>query len=145
LSNILKSSEVIIDSKKYVLTRKLNPNEEKQEESDDQSDKNLSLEMKQELNQMKKDILDEAKKESDELLKSAQKENEQIISKAYDESMKIREKAKKEGFEIGKKEGLAVMKDKEKKVMAEALKYKNKTIDSNKNMYVLTMNNPITG
>lgn len=129
MSNILKSSEVIIDSKKYVLTRKLNPNEEKQEESDDQSDKNLSLEMKQELNQMKKDILDEAKKESDELLKSAQKENEQIISKAYDESMKIREKAKKEGFEIGKKEGLAVMKDKEKKVMAEALKYKNKTIE----------------
>jgi flagellar assembly protein FliH len=128
LSNILKSSEVIIDSKKYVLTRKLDPSE-KNDEGDTSSDNNVSLEMKQELNQMKKDILDEAKKESDELLESAQKENEQIISKAYDESMKIREKAKKEGFEIGKKEGLAVMKDKEKKVMAEALKYKNKVIE----------------
>ena len=128
MSNILKSSEVIIDSKKYVLTRKLDPTEEK-DETNESADDSISLEMKQELNQMKKDSLDEAKKESDELLKSAQKENGQIISKAYDESMKIREKAKKEGFEIGKKEGLAVMKDKEKKVMAEALKYKNKIIE----------------
>lgn len=128
MSNILKSSEVIIDSKKYVLTRKLDPIEGKSDENDE-SNQNISKEMKQELNQMKKDILDDAKKESDEILKSAKKENEQIISEAYDESMKIREKAKKEGFEIGKKEGLAVMKDKEKKVMAEALQYKNKIID----------------
>jgi flagellar assembly protein FliH len=128
LSNILKSSEVIIDSKKYVLTRKIDPLEEKNDEKDE-SDQDISKEMKQELNQMKKDILEDAKKESDEILKNAKIENEQIISEAYDESMKIREKAKKEGFEIGKKEGLAVMKDKEKKLMAEALQYKNKIID----------------
>lgn len=129
MSNILKSSEVIIDSKKYVLTRKLDPMEQNNDENDDSLNENVSKEMKQELNEMKKNILEDAKKESDALLKNAQKENEQIISKAYDESMKIREKAKKEGFEIGKKEGLAVMKDKEKKVMAEALQYKNKIID----------------
>lgn len=128
MSNILKSSEVIIDSKKYVLTRKIDPLEEKNDEKDE-SDQDISKEMKQELNQMKKDILEDAKKESDEILKNAKIENEQIISEAYDESMKIREKAKKEGFEIGKKEGLAVMKDKEKKLMAEALQYKNKIID----------------
>jgi flagellar assembly protein FliH len=103
--------------------------EQNNDENDDSLNENVSKEMKQELNEMKKNILEDAKKESDALLKNAQKENEQIISKAYDESMKIREKAKKEGFEIGKKEGLAVMKDKEKKVMAEALQYKNKIID----------------
>ena len=126
MSNILKSSEVIIDSKKYVLTRKLEKTDDVNEES---TNTNIDKEMMKELNQMKEDILDDAKKESDEILKSAKKENEQIISEAYDESMKIREKSKKEGFKIGKKEGLAVMKDKEKKVMAEALQYKNKIID----------------
>lgn len=126
MSNILKSSEVIIDSKKYVLTRKLEKTDDVNEES---TNTNIDKEMMKELNQMKEDILDDAKKESDEILKSAKKENEQIISEAYDESMKIREKSKKEGFKIGKKEGLAVMKDKEKKVMAEALQYKEEIID----------------
>jgi len=131
LSNILKSSEVVIDSKKYVLTRKLDPSEgnNNNNNNDESNNPNITKEMMRELNQMKKDILDDAKKESDEILKSAKKENEQIISEAYDESMKIREKSKKEGYEIGKKEGLAVMNDKEKKVMAEALQYKNKIID----------------
>ncbi len=144
MSNILKSSEVIIDSKKYVLTRKLNPTDKKNDENDEVSDSNISKEMLQELNNMKKDILDDAKKESDEILKNAKKENEQIISEAYDESMKIRENAKKEGFEIGKKEGLAVMKDKGKKVMAEALQYKNKIIDEY-NAYFKSKDEAIVG
>ncbi len=144
MSNILKSSEVIIDSKKYVLTRKLKPNQGKNDENEETTDSNISKEMMQELNQMKKDILDDAKEESDEILKSAKIENEQIISEAYDESMKIREKAKKEGFEIGKKEGLAVMKDKEKKIMAEALQYKNKIIDEY-NAYIESKDEAIVG
>lgn len=96
---------------------------EKEEQKENQVD------IQEELNQMKADILESAKKESDALLASAQNEHEKIIAQAYDEAMMIREKAKKEGYDIGKSEGLAVMKDKEKKVMEEALAHKNKCMN----------------
>jgi len=140
LSNILKSSEVIIDSKKYVLTRKLENTDETIDEKP--SDSSIDQEMRKELNQVKEDILEEAKKESDEIIDGAKKENEQIIAKAYDESMKIRERAKKEGFDIGKKEGLAVMKDKQKKVIIEALEYKDEIVEEY-NQYLISKDEAI--
>lgn len=140
MSNILKSSEVIIDSKKYVLTRKLENTDETIDEKP--SDSSIDQEMRKELNQVKEDILEEAKKESDEIIDGAKKENEQIIAKAYDESMKIRERAKKEGFDIGKKEGLAVMKDKQKKVIIEALEYKDEIVEEY-NQYLISKDEAI--
>ncbi|MDM8534702.1 FliH/SctL family protein, partial [Clostridiaceae bacterium HSG29] len=126
MSNILKSSEVIIDSKKYVLTEKIKI--KKEEKKDDLFEKNIKEEKTEDLMEMKSIILEEAKKESDEILKNALQEKELMMAQTYDESIKIREKAKKEGFEEGLQEAIQSMKEKEMEVLEEALNYKNEVV-----------------
>ncbi|MEA1976205.1 MAG: hypothetical protein U9N10_11850, partial [Bacillota bacterium] len=75
MSNIFKSSEVIIDSKKYILTEKVKI--EKKEDKEINSNEVL-----QDLTKIKEDILEESKRESDEILKNALKEKEIMLSDA---------------------------------------------------------------
>lgn len=118
--NIIKSSEVVIDSKKYILSEKI-----KEKEKDEKKTKNeKKVEKKEDILKIKEEILEEAKVESDEILKETLEEKEKIISDAYDESIRIRENAKKEGFDEGKKEAIESMKSKEKEIIEEALNYK---------------------
>jgi len=126
LSNILRSSEVIIDSKKYVLTEKIKI--KKEEKEDDLLEKNIKNETIEDLMEMKSKILEEAKKESDYILENALKEKELMMAQTYDDSIKIREKAKKEGFEEGLQNAIKSMKDREKAVLEEALNYKNEVV-----------------
>jgi flagellar assembly protein FliH len=122
LSNIFKSAEVILDSKKYSLTEKAKivVNEEKIKTNNYQDTENFA--------QMKEDILESAKKESDEIFKDSLKEKEKMLSDAYDESIKIRETARKDGFDEGKNDALEAMKEKEKETIDEMLKYKNDVV-----------------
>jgi len=126
LSNILRSSEVIIDSKKYVLTEKIKI--KKEEKEDDLLEKNIRNETVEDLMEMKSEILEEAKKESDEILKNALKEKELMMAQTYDDSIEIREKAKKEGFEEGLKNAIESMKEKERELLDEASNYKNEVV-----------------
>ena len=126
MSNILKSSEVIIDSKKYVLTEKIKI--KKEEKEDDLLEKNIENETIEDLMKMKSDILEEAKKESDEILKDALKEKEIMMAQTYDKAIKIREEAKKEGFVEGINKAIESMKEKESLVLDDALNYKNEIV-----------------
>ena len=123
MSNIFKSSEVIIDSKKYILTEKVKV--ENKEEKNEEMDSNYALE---DLTKIKEDILEESKKESDEILKGALKEKELMLADAYDEAINIRDKARKEGFDEGKIEALKSMEEENKKNTDGLLEYKNDVI-----------------
>ena len=123
MSNIFKSSEVIIDSKKYILTEKV-----KVENKEEKKEGLNSNQVLQDLTKIKEDILEESKKESDEILKGALKEKELMLSDAYDEAINIRDKARKEGFDEGKIEALKSMEEKERKTTDDLLKYKNDVI-----------------
>ena len=126
MSNILRSSEVIIDSRKYVLTEKIKI--KKEEKEDDLLEKNIRNETVEDLMEMKSKILEESKKESDEILKNALKEKELMMAQTYDDSIEIREKAKKEGFEEGLKNAIESMKEKERELLDEASNYKNEVV-----------------
>jgi flagellar assembly protein FliH len=112
-----------MDSKKYSLTEKVKivVNEEKKNETS-------NYQTSEDFVQMKEDILESAKRESDEILKDSLKEKERMLSDAYDESINIREIARKNGFDEGKNNALEAMEEKEERNNEELLKYKNDVV-----------------
>ncbi|MGM0379520.1 MAG: FliH/SctL family protein [Bacillota bacterium] len=135
MSKIFKSSQVTIDSEKYILKKDLlNIKEKEEDKESDDTDKSFENN-KEDLQKVKMDILEEAKKESDEIIDVAHNEKKEIISSAYDEAEKIKKEAREEGFEEGKKEGLNSIENLKKQTIDELSKKKENLLNDYKEFF----------
>lgn len=112
LSKLVKSSQIIIDKKKYVLSNDFfvpEPVTELDETSDlndDLSPEEQRTSLEDELRQMKEEMLEAVKIEKDKLLSETYDERESIVQQAYDEAEQIRQSNKEQGYNEGFQEGL---------------------------------------
>jgi len=113
LSKLVKSSQIIIDDKKYILTNEffipeheedmaLDSSEEEHKE-DIVKDKNEYFD---ELRLMKEEMLEDVKQNADGLLASAHEEKTKLIQEGYAEVDRIKSEAKTSGYEVGYEEGV---------------------------------------
>lgn len=108
MSKLLKSSQIIIDKKKYILSNDFFISEEKKAMTIDASESPQAIKFKleDELRLMKEEMLEEIKVESDNKLSTAKEEFDSILKNAYDQSDEIRKQSEQEGLTSGYEEGL---------------------------------------
>lgn len=138
MSKLVKSSQITIDKKKYVLsTDFFIPKFEKTEEimSDStESHEDIKVRLEDELLKMKEDMLENVKMESDERLASAQEEFDSILKDAYDQAEQIRETARKEGFDSGYNGGIEKGYSEANQYIDETLELKRKYFEKYENI-----------
>lgn len=127
MSNVLKSSQVIIDDSKFTISTV-------QKLYDNTKQKNIGQEKKE--NELKE--LERRKKEIEKIAKEkieiATSEAEDIISNAYERSKGIMDQAKEQGYTDGKRLGFEEGKREADSLIKEALSIKNSLLDSKKNL-----------
>lgn len=115
MSKLFKSSQIIIDKKKYILNNEFfvpqQPVEEEvveEEEVQHEPGPEMSMDdYADEIRKMKEDMLESVKQEADQLIGRANEERESIINDAYAQSDQIREQARQEAYDQGYQEGVA--------------------------------------
>lgn len=113
MSKLVKSSQIIIDKKKYVLNNDFfipepvpkHPNQEEHSE-DSVSPEEQKQTLEDELRIMKEEMLEAVKVEKDKILSEARDERESLIQQALDQADQIRNNSQQEGFQAGFQEGL---------------------------------------
>lgn len=141
LSRILKSSQVIIDSKKYFLKEEVINFDEIEEEAEKIDAKIGDVveetveETLEDFIKAKEHILEEAKVEHDAIIGQATGERDAIISVAYEEAMSMKETSKIKGFEEGKNEGLESIYEYQEKVTNEMLTEKSDMLEKYKEYF----------
>jgi flagellar assembly protein FliH len=108
LSSVVKSSHVILDNKKFVLSTKITAPELPEEIllADHEHFKKQSVEdIIRGANEEAQRILERAMEEAQYHVHEAKQESEKIISDGMDQAIEAKEKAKQEGFVEGQKEG----------------------------------------
>lgn len=106
MSKLVKSTQIIIDKKKYILNNDFFLPEEVVEESDDEGEISIE-EYEDQLRKMKEDMLETVKIESDRLLQKAHEEKEYIIQEAYGQSEEITNETYQKAYDEGYREGIA--------------------------------------
>lgn len=115
MSKLVKSSQITIDKKKYVLHNDFfvaKPiNQDQEDESDDvievPHDGTTVKDYEQELREMKEAMLESVKVEKDQILADVLEEKDVIMQEAFDKSSGIKEEARKEGYDEGYQEGVS--------------------------------------
>jgi len=113
LSKLVKSSQIIIDKKKYVLNNDFFvPKHVVVETAEDELDEEpLDVTSKasyeDELREMKEAMLEAVKVEKDQILFSTNEERDQMIQEAFDKSKSIQDQARQEGYDQGYQDGVA--------------------------------------
>lgn len=133
LSKLVKSSQIIIDKKKYVLTHEyFSP---KEEEEDDhkplENPKEVLTEEKRhayydELRQMKEDMLEEVKQNADKILSAAEEEKNKLIQEGYTQAESVKREAESAGYEAGYEAGVAKGYDEVSHLIEEVLAQKDR-------------------
>lgn len=115
LSKLVKSSQIIIDDKKYILTNEFFvPTQGLELSNEDDSDEIVNEEMVnkdkdtyfEELRQMKEEMLEDVKQNADKLLGSAMEEKTKLIQEGFEEVDRIKNEAKTAGYEAGFEAGI---------------------------------------
>lgn len=133
LSKLVKSSQIVIDKKKYVLNNDFfvpEPVAKAEEElvhDDGLTPEEQKMSLEDELRHMKEEMLESVKVEKDRLLSESNEERESIIQGAYDQADQIRqsstEQGYNEGFQEGVEKGYQELTDLIEEVLAEKEKY----------------------
>lgn len=135
MSKLVKSSQIIIDKKKYVLKNALFVPEkqpEKEEEVFDEealAPEDAKASLHDELRLMKEEMLEAVKMQTDEMLEIANQEKESVIQQAYDQSSQIKESARQEGYNEGFQQGVQQGYDELASAIDEVLQEKQKYYD----------------
>jgi len=109
LSKLVKSSQIIIDKKKYILSNELFvPKEEVVEQTPEEREEEKfdKDEYADELRRMKEDMLEAVKVEKDQMLSQAREEKESIIQESYEQADNIRNATRQEAYDEGFQEGV---------------------------------------
>lgn len=140
MSKLVKSSQIIIDKKKYVLNNEFFVPVSIEEKDTPEIDPGHSEDQKKtyddELRLMKEDMLEAVKVESDRMKSEADEERTSIIQQAYDQSSNVLEKARKEGYDAGFQEGVANGYGEATQLIEEALETKDKYFEKYKNIKI---------
>lgn len=113
MSKLVKSSQIIIDDKKYILTNEffvpqVHASEEAEENEDlvgdmVEPDKETYFE---ELKKMKEEMLEEVKQNADVILSTAEEEKTRLVQEGYGEVERIKNDAQSEGYDAGFESGV---------------------------------------
>lgn len=133
LSSVVKSSHVILDNKKFVISTKITMPELPPEEQLAADREHLK---KQHVEDILKDAQDEARRlieqameEAQNIVHEAKQEAEKIISDGMDQAIEAKEKAKQEGFGEGQKEGFNEGRQVAQSLIEDALTVKEEAIE----------------
>lgn len=109
MSKLVKSSQITIDKKKYILNNDFFvPTEKEEEEVVEEVKEEIDKDdYADELRKMKEDMLEAVKIETDQMLDKANEEKVFIIQDAYNESEKIKTEAYQTSYDEGYREGIA--------------------------------------
>lgn len=115
MSKLLKSSRIIIDDKKYILSNEfflpdqVQPGEGQEDQEGHEHEAMIHKdkdEYFEELRQMKEEMLEEVKQASDALLASANEEKTSMIQDAFDQVEQIKSDATNQGYNEGFEAGI---------------------------------------
>lgn len=138
LSSVVKSSHVILDNKKFVLSTKITmpemPAEELSALEKEHQKKQSAEEIVKEAQDEARRIIERAMEEAQEHLHEASQEAERIISDGLDQSLEIKEKAKQEGYLDGQREGFDEGRQVAQSLIEEALVVKAQTLEKYKKL-----------
>ena len=132
LSKLVKSSQIIIDKKKYVLTHEyFSPKEEADDQKPVENSKEVLTDEKRhayydELRQMKEDMLEEVKQNADVILSSAEEEKNKLIQEGYAQAESVKGEAESAGYEAGYEAGVAKGYDEVSHLIEEVLAQKDR-------------------
>jgi flagellar assembly protein FliH len=131
LSKLVKSSQIIIDKKKYVLTHEYFSPKDESDDDVKESKKELLTDEKRhayfdELRQMKEEMLEEVKQNADNLLSSAEEEKNKLIQDGYAQAEGVKNDAQNSGYEAGYEAGVAKGYDEVSHLIEELLEQKSK-------------------
>ncbi len=133
LSSIVRSSHVILDNKKFVLSTKITvpeiPADELLAQDKDHPRKQSADELIKEANDEARRIIERAMEEARAHLQEASQESERIISDGMDQVLEIKDKAKNDGFLEGQKEGFDEGRQVAQALIEEALKVKSEALE----------------
>jgi len=115
LSKLVKSSQITIDKKKYILNNDFFVQKQVTHENDEESDDGLEVpndgttakDFEKELRVMKEAMLESVKIEKDQILAGVLEEKDIIMQEAFDKSSSIKEEARKEGYDEGYQDGVS--------------------------------------
>lgn len=134
MSKLVKSSQITIDRKKYILSTDFFVPNVKKDSFDSEEDGAMNFENKEEavnsledeLRIMKETMLEEVKKEKDDKLLLAKEEFDNILGDAYNQADSIKESSRNEGYDTGYNEGLVNGYNEAQSFIDEALAIKGK-------------------
>ncbi len=134
MSKLVKSSQLTIDNKKYILSTDFfvasnkvhHPIDDDVQGESEESHEVRKRKLEDELQKMKEDMLEVIKVESDKKSSTAKEEFDSIIKEAYDQADAVKEASKNEGYEIGFNEGLNNGYSEVESTINEVLEMKNK-------------------
>ena len=134
LSSIVRSSHVILDNKKFVLSTKITTPEIPPEEllalEKEHHKKQSADEIIKEASDEARRIIERAMEEAQVHIQEATQEVERIISDGMDQTIEIKDKAKNEGYQEGQKEGFAEGRQVAQTLVEEALAVKEEAIQN---------------
>ncbi|MDK2917385.1 MAG: flagellar assembly protein FliH [Candidatus Petromonas sp.] len=125
MSRILKSSQVVIDKDKFILSSRI-LTDKKNKKIDDGNNK-------KEFHETKAKEL-EVEKKVQKKIKEAKEEAEKIIGEAYEKSKNIMQQAQRDGYEKGKELGFEEGKKQAESLITEALNIKEAVLKSKKQL-----------
>lgn len=132
MSSIVKSSHVILDNKKFVLSTKITMPELSPEDLLPADREHLK---KQHVEDLIKDANDEARRiverameEAQNHVHAAKQESEKIISDGMDQVIEVKDKARQEGYQEGQKEGFNEGRQVAQSLIEDALTVKEEAI-----------------
>ena len=131
LSRIFKSTQVILDEKKYRLTPDITP--EIAEEDTAGAEENVSA-APSISDEALHNMMDEAAQQAREITESAKSEADEVIEAAYEQAKGIYEKANSEGYEAGFEKGYEEGRKESEALIDDALQIKNAAVDQYKKL-----------
>lgn len=138
LSSIVRSSQVILDNKKFVLSTKITvpemPVDELSALDREHQKKQSAEEIINEANGEARRIIERAMEEAQVHLQEANQEFERIISDGMDQVLEIKDKAKNDGYLEGQKEGFDEGRQVAQALIEEALTMKAEALEKYKKL-----------
>ncbi len=142
---LIRSSQVILNDKKFVLSTKVKPKIDPIENetvapSDTEASEPANVEEGPAMPTISKedieDMLEQANQDVREILGRAESDSEQIISEAYENAKGILEQAKQDGYTAGYEEAVQAGQHEAQQIIADALQIKEQAVQQYKDLLV---------
>lgn len=138
LSSVVKSSHVILDNKKFVLSTKITmpelPIEELSSTDKEHQRKQSAEDIVKEAQDEARRIIERAMEEAQEHLHEASQESERIISDGLNQAIEVKEKARQDGYLEGQREGFDEGRQVAQSLIEEALVVKAEALEKYKKL-----------